>query len=98
MAKTKIKYEITKYDRAQILTLESPAEITFINISSIIGAQVVINQNLTLDSVRDTNSGIAINPNSVNMKNNENEEDTTNYQLQFPANEGILLVIAKYFV
>jgi len=97
--KIKVKYEFKLYDRNQTIVLNNPSQVQFINISNVPGGLVIINNFLTLNSVRDSITGFGPppNPSQITLNNNTDEEDTTNYTCQFPANEGILLVIAKYY-
>lgn len=95
MAK-KVKFEIKTFDQSGTLVLNSPAEVTFVNVSQIIGNTVTINQAYTLGTVRDEISGAGTFPSSLVLRTNEGEIDETVYSIQGTNNEFILKAIIKY--
>ena len=96
--KIKVRYEFYTFNQNATLVLEDPAEIQFKNISTIVGATIILNNSFTLNSVKDNNSGIATFPSELILKNNDNEIDVTSYTIINPAGEGVLSVVVKYFV
>jgi len=97
MKREKITYEIKTIDQPQTLVLSSPAEVTFINVSQIVGNLLTINSDYTLQCFRDYVSGVATFPFELKLKNNYGEEDKTQYVINGTPNEFILKVIIKYY-
>ena len=98
MAKQKIKYEFKLIDQPGTLVLEQPAQVKFINVSLLPANTCTINQTYTLGTAKENIAGIAHYPAELDLSNNNDEEDTTTYQINGTPNEFKLIVILKYFV
>lgn len=94
---TRIEY--LSFSTNQNLVLDDPAEVTFINCGAL-GDQVVLNNNLTLDSHKAATEVTGSKyPYTLNVKMNSNEIDKTNYVIRFIGNtDPRLYVIVKYYV
>lgn len=98
MARQKVKYEFKVIDQPGTLVLEQPAQVKFINVSLVPANTVTINQIYTLGTAAENIAGTAQYPAELDLWNNDNEEDTTNYQINGTPNEFKLIAILKYFV
>ena len=99
MAKERIKvrYEFMEFNTPATLVLNEPASLHFINVSPAVGQTIIINNTFILDRFIEQQAGTSINPAELKLDNNDNEQDETNYTIRFPAGDGLLKVIVKYF-
>lgn len=94
--KIPVRWEFYEFNQSRVLVLEQPAEVIFQNLSTIVGNEITINNQITLQTLKDNLSGIATKPWELALKNNDCEIDETRYQINLT--DGVLRVIVKYFV
>jgi len=100
MNKINVRYEFYTYDSSKgsiNLVIDSPAEVTFICTGSGVADAVIINNAFRLSSTIAYTSGVATNPNSLTLKNNNYEVDKTNYTIRVLGVNSQCSVIVKYY-
>lgn len=93
--KTKILYEIRQIQTDQILVLDKPASLRFEVLGSAVGF-VVINNIYRLQPFLESNSALGVANWYLDLNNNVNEIDVTNYNIRFTG-PAVLIVIIKYY-
>jgi len=101
--KQKVTYEIITVDGTgningitQTVKLSNPAGIKFVCLSFGIGARATINNNFQLQAYKDSiNPLTGLEPYELNLTNNENEIDVTQYTVK---TDCIVRIICKYYV
>jgi hypothetical protein len=101
--KRRVRYEFFIYSGAagvlstQInLKIENPASVKFINVGPA-PTVALINNVIFLSSCLNYVGGTAVGPFELELKNNLNEIDVTNYSLKI-FGAGVVQVICKYYV
>jgi hypothetical protein len=93
--KTRVLYEIRQIQTDQILVLDNPASIRFEVLGSAVGF-VIINNIYRLQPFLESNSVLGTANWYLELNNNVNELDVTNYNIRFQTT-GVLTIIIKYY-
>lgn len=95
MKRQEVIFEVRQVTQSGTLVLNNPAEVTFIN-QNPTGANIIINNTIFLAPSSQVVQGLGDYLDRITFSTNENEIDTTDYQVQIPANT-TLIVICKYY-
>ena len=93
--KTRVLYEIRQIQTDQILVLDKPASVRFEVLGSAVGF-IVINNIYRLQPYLESNSALGTANWYLDLNNNVNELDVTNYNIRFNTT-ATLIIIIKYY-